>query len=51
MFTVKEVAKQLKVHEQTVYRWIYSKKLESLKIDGIVRITEEQLGKFTGGKK
>lgn len=48
MLKVSEVAKMLKVHPQTVYRWIYLKKLEALKIDGMVRVTEEQLNKFMG---
>ena len=46
MFTVNEVAEKLKVHPQTVYRWIYQNKLKSLKIHGSVRITEEQYEEF-----
>lgn len=40
MLTVNEIAEKLKVHPQTVYRWIYAKKLRALKIDGLVRIEE-----------
>jgi len=46
MLKVKEVATMLKVHPQTVYRWIYAKKLEALKIDGILRIEEKAYEKF-----
>ena len=44
--TVNEIAERLKVHPQTVYRWIYAKKLEALKIDGILRIEEEAYNRF-----
>jgi excisionase family DNA binding protein len=46
MLTVEEVAVHLKVTPRTVYRWIDEDKLQALKIQGIVRITEEQLDKF-----
>ena len=50
--TVKEVATELGVHQQTVYRWIKSGKLESIKIGGAVRIEEYALYQFIhkGGK-
>jgi len=48
MLTVNEVAEILKVHPQTVYRWIYSGKLNALKIGGVLRIGEEELNKFIG---
>ena len=51
MLTVKEVATRLKVHEQTVYRWIYAGKLKAVKINGLVRIKEEEFEKFVGGKQ
>jgi acetyl-CoA synthetase len=44
--TVQEIAKMLKVHEQTVFRWIREGKLESVKIGSNLRITQEQLNKF-----
>jgi len=51
VLTVNEIAKKLKVHPQTVYRWIYNGKLKALKIDGLVRVTEEQYEEFIGGKE
>ena len=48
--TVKEIAEKLKVKEDTVYKWIYDDKLESTKIQGIVRITDEQLDRFIKAK-
>lgn len=51
MLTVNEIAEMLKVHPQTVYRWIYAGKLKCLKIDGLVRITEEQYKEFIGGEQ
>lgn len=51
MLTVNEVAERLKVHPQTVYRWIYTGKLKSIKIEGGVRITEEQYEEFIKGGK
>ena len=50
MFTVNEIAKKLKVHPQTVYRWIYAGKLEARKINGILRIDEEAYNQFIGKK-
>lgn len=46
MLTVDEVAERLKVHPNSVYRWIYDGKLKSLKIEGIVRITEQDYQDF-----
>lgn len=46
MYTVKEVAKMLKVHEQTVFRWIRDGKIESIKFETNHRITQEQLDRF-----
>ena len=44
--TVQEIAKTLKVHEQTVFRWIREGKLESVKIGRNQRITKEQFDQF-----
>jgi excisionase family DNA binding protein len=49
MLTVEEVANRLKVTPRTVYRWIDEGKLKSLKIQGVVRITEEEYEKFIKG--
>ena len=46
LLTVEEVAESLKVNPQSVYRWIKAKKLKARKIQGIVRITEEDLENF-----
>jgi excisionase family DNA binding protein len=46
VLTVEEVAEKLKVTTRTVYRWIDEKKLKALKIQGIVRITEEDYQTF-----
>ena len=46
LLTISEVAERLKVHPQTVYRWIYKGKLEARKIDGILRIDEEAYYRF-----
>ena len=54
MLTVQEVAKKLKVHPVTVYKWCYSGELASLKFVGTRRIEEEALEKFIrqrNGKK
>lgn len=50
VYTVEDVASILKVHVQTVYRWIYAHKLEAIRIPGFVRITEEQLNRFIGAE-
>jgi acetyl-CoA synthetase len=44
--TVQEIAKMLKVHEQTVFRWIREGKLDSVKIGSNLRITQKQLDEF-----
>lgn len=49
MLTVEEVAERLKVTPRTVYRWINEGKLKALKIQGIVRITEETYLNFLKG--
>jgi excisionase family DNA binding protein len=46
LLTVNEAAERLKVNPQSVYRWIEAGKLKAFKIQGIVRITEEQLDNF-----
>ncbi|KKK46851.1 hypothetical protein LCGC14_3161080 [marine sediment metagenome] len=51
MLTIKEVAEKFGVHEQTVYRWVYSGKLKAIKVGGLLRVTEEQLKEFVEVKK
>lgn len=46
MLTVEEIAERLKVTTRTVYRWIDDGKLKAVKIQGIVRITEEAYTEF-----
>lgn len=46
LFTIKQVAFILKVHQLTVRRYIREKKLPAIKISGLVRIKEEDLQKF-----
>ena len=48
MLTVKEIAEGLKVHEQTVYRWITRGELKVQRISGLLRITEEAYQEFIG---
>lgn len=50
LLTINEVAEKIKVHPQTVYRWIYKGKLEARKIDGILRIDEEVYYRFISTK-
>jgi len=45
-YTIKEVAKILKVVYLTVYRWIQSNKLPACKAGKQYRIKKEDLGKF-----
>ena len=46
MLTIKDVAKKLNVHPNTVYRLIYARKLKAVKVGGAVRIDERELAKF-----
>lgn len=50
MLTVEEVAERLKVTPRTIYRWIDEDKLKALKIEGIVRIKEEDYQEFINKK-
>ena len=45
-WAVKEIAKDLKVTERTVRRWIKEGKLEAHKIQGIVRIDPKEYQRF-----
>ena len=46
MLKVSDIAAELKVNPQTVYRWIYKKKLISIKVGGVVRIKEADFAEF-----
>jgi len=46
MLTVNEVADMLRVHPRTIRRWIHDKKLKAHKIEGVVRIDEQDLRDF-----
>lgn len=43
MLTIKDVAKTLKLHELTVYRYVVSGKIKSVKFGNTYRITEEEV--------
>ena len=45
-YTIREVAKSLKVVYLTVYRWIRSGKLEAVKAGKQYRISDRHLSKF-----
>lgn len=47
LFTVDEVAGQLRLRPLTIYRAVKSGKLEALRIGRVIRITPEQLEAFT----
>lgn len=49
--TRQEIADRLRVTTRTIDRWIKQGKLKSIKVGGVVRITEEEYQKFIGGKK
>lgn len=46
MLTIKDVAKILKLHEMTVYRYVVSGKIKSVKFGNKYRISEEELEKL-----
>jgi len=49
-YTIKEIAKTLKVHETTVRRWILDGKLESVKVGNTVRVKEDDFKRFVSAK-
>ena len=56
MLTVKDIARDLQVHERTVRRWIADGKLKAFKVGGkgmknIVRITLEEYQRFLQSQK
>ena len=46
MFTIKEVAKMLKVAEMTIFRHIHNGKIKAVKVGKSWRINEEELQKI-----
>ncbi len=46
MYTIQEVADLMKVHRNTVSRWIKNKQLEVVRIGGTARIPKESLHKI-----
>jgi len=46
LYTIKEVAEYLHVHENSVRRWIAKSQIESVRVGGLVRIAESQLNAF-----
>lgn len=50
VFTVEEVAAQLRVHKLTVYRAIKSGKLEAQRVGPLIRITGVAVANFTRGR-
>lgn len=50
-YTVKEVAKLLKISTRTVWRWIESGKIKPIKVNKIVRIGSGEIKKLTIGEK
>ena len=46
MLTPKEIAKELKVKEQTVMKWLREGTLKGVKLGKLWRIKEEELQKF-----
>ncbi len=50
VWSVSEVAAQLRVHRHTIYRAIKSGKLKAQHIGAVIRISNEALADFTAGK-
>ena len=46
MLTVKDVANELRIHPNTVYRLVHAGKLKAVKVGGAIRIYEDDLAKF-----
>lgn len=46
LYTVKEVAKILDVHEQTLYDWIEQKKVKAIRLGRLIRIRKEELNRI-----
>ena len=51
MKTIKEVAKEMRVSTNTVYKWVKQGKLRAVKIDKVIRIPESELEAKAKGSK
>jgi len=51
MFTVKELAEYLRIHRNTIYRWIKAGKIEAIKVGSDYRISKEAVDKLKTGLK
>lgn len=50
MLKVKEVSVLFRVSERTIWNWIKAGKLKSVKIEGTVRIPEEEIDRLKKGE-
>ena len=50
MLTIKELAEKLRVHDRTVRRWIKQGKIQVIKVDRAIRISDEEYNRLIGGK-
>lgn len=50
MYTLKEVAKMLNVHYNTVYRYVQQGTIKAVLVGGVWRVTEEELQRIREGK-
>lgn len=46
LLTVEDVAERLRVSKKTVYGWLRSGELRSIRLGGLWRISEEDLAQF-----
>jgi len=46
IYTVKELATYLRIHTNTIYRWIKSGKLEAIHVGSDYRITQDAVDKL-----
>ncbi len=51
MYTIKEIHEEINVSDRTVRRWIADGKLKAIKIQGVVRIKDEEYKRFLEGGK
>lgn len=46
LYTIREIATYLNVHEKSVRRWIDNGRLDSTKVGGRIRVSQTQLDDF-----